>query len=81
MKDNKGFKAFKKQVDMFDILWLDDENGIALCDNGSDDDVLYLVKDKAPFEFYKLIDKSVAIKFVDCMCRQLAEKVRGKDVI
>jgi hypothetical protein len=78
MKDEKSFKAFKEQVEIFDILWFDDETGIALCDDGSDDDVLYLIKDKVPFEFYKLVNKEIAVKFIDCMCRQLFEKVRSE---
>ena len=76
MKDNKGYEAFTKQIDVFDVLWLNEEIGIALCDNGSDDDVLYLIKDKVPFEFYKLMDKSLFVNFFECMCKQLVEMVK-----
>ena len=67
MRDNKGYENFIKQVDVIDILWLDEEVGVALCDDESNDDVLYLIKDKNPFEFYKLMDKSLFVNFFECI--------------
>ena len=76
MRDNKGYENFIKQVDVIDILWLDEEVGVALCDDGSNDDVLYLIKDKNSFEFYKLMDKSLFVNFFECMCKQLVEMIK-----
>jgi len=76
MKDGRGYRNFKAQIDVIDIMWLDDETGIALCDDGSDDDVLYLIKDKVPFEFYKLMDKKLFVNIFNSICEQLGEKMK-----
>ena len=77
MKDKKGYKLFQKQASVIDIMWIDNETAIALCDDGKEEDSLYLLKDKVPFEFRKLVEKSIFVKLFDNLNRQLVEMIKN----
>jgi hypothetical protein len=71
MIDKKGYKIFTQQVDVLDVLWLDEKTGIALCDDGSDEDMIYLLKDNQTFSYQRLFDRNTCVKFLGCIVTQL----------
>jgi len=76
MRDSKGYAAFKAQVDVLDVMWVDDETGFALCDDGGEEDSIYLLKDKVPFEFMKIAEKNIFVKLFNGLNKQLIEMIK-----
>ena len=78
-KDGKGFKNFKKQVDIIDYMWVTPELVVALCDDGSDEDMVYFFYNEPVFNFKKVCKKNEFVKLFDGLLNQLIERVKNEN--
>ena len=79
-KDGKGFLAFKKQVDIIDYMWVTPDLIVALCDDGSDEDMIYFLYNEQVFSAQRVCKKSEFVKLFDGLLSQLVERIKNESV-
>ena len=78
-KDKKGFLEFKKQMDIIDYMWVTPDLIIALCDDGSDEDMIYFIYNESKFNAVKVCEKNEFVKLFDGLLSQLIERIKDEN--